>query len=75
MGLNAREFVDAFGWEEAERVATAAGTSKDYFAQLAGGHRRPSVDLAQRLVTESGDRLGLVELLTYRRPDKQRDVA
>lgn len=40
--------------DERERVATAVQTSVAYLYQLAGGHRRPGIDLAKRLASETG---------------------
>ena len=61
--MDAKSFIDTFGREEAKRVAEDAGTSYPYFSQIAYGHRRPSVDLANRLVDSSGGRLDFVSLL------------
>lgn len=66
--LSAREFLDKYGADEADRVCRAAGTNLPYFRQVAGGFRRPSVDLAEKLVAESGGRMGLLRLLQYKRP-------
>lgn len=63
MNLNAREFLDRFGREEAERVCVRAGTKFSYFVHLAGGHRNPSTDLAKRLVRASDRRMSLTKLL------------
>jgi hypothetical protein len=64
--MNAKDFLDEFGREEATRVAIAAGTNYVYFTQIASGHRRPSVDLALRLITASDDRLSFEALLLQR---------
>lgn len=69
--LSAQEFIDTFGAEEAERVAKAAGTNLPYFRQIAGGFRRPSVELADKLVQASGQRMGFVKLLKNRRQPQQ----
>lgn len=61
--MNAKEFLEAFGIPEATRVAETAGTNYAYFSQIAHGHRRPSVDLAERLIAASGNRLGFADLL------------
>tara|TARA_R110002072_G_scaffold113009_1_gene242420 strand:- start:3102 stop:3308 length:207 start_codon:yes stop_codon:yes gene_type:complete len=61
--MNAKEFLERFGREEAERVAALSGTNYAYFSQLAYGHRRPSVDLAERLVAASDGRLDFTKLL------------
>ena len=61
--MDAKTFIATFGVAEATRVAVAAKTNYAYFSQIAYGHRRPSVNLANRLVKESGDRLDFVMLL------------
>lgn len=65
--MNALEFLNEYGRDEAERVAVAAGTKYAYFNQLAYGHRRPSVELAQELVRASGGRLKFDALLLFKR--------
>lgn len=62
--MNAREYLDKHGKERAEAVAKAAGTNLAYFCQIAAGIRRPSVNLAQRLVKASKGELEFVALLT-----------
>jgi hypothetical protein len=62
--MDAQTFKDKFGIAECEAVAAAAKTNYAYFHQIATGHRRPSVELAQALVEASGGRLDLVALLT-----------
>ena len=61
--MNAKQFIEHFGIEEAKKVAEKAGTNYPYFSQIAYGHRRPSVDLAKRLVVASDERLDLLALL------------
>ena len=61
--MDAKQFLDQFGREDAQRVAESAGTSFGYFYQIALGHRRPSVELAERLVEASESRLDFVALL------------
>lgn len=61
--MNAREFLDEFGSSAAERVAVAAGTNLPYFEQLACGARRPSFELAERLVAASDGKLDVLALL------------
>jgi hypothetical protein len=65
--MNAFDFMRTHGTGEAGRVAEAAGSNLAYFKQIAYGHRRPSIDLAQRLVEASDRRLDLIELLTHKR--------
>jgi hypothetical protein len=53
--MHPRKFLEKHGKPVAERVAKAAGTNYAYFSQIAYGHRRPSPDLALRLVKASGE--------------------
>lgn len=64
--MDAREFLKAYGSSEAEIVAVRAGTNLNYFRQLACGARRPSVELALRLVEASDHRLDFNKLLLAR---------
>ena len=61
--MNAKQFIDLYGKEKAEQVAARAGTSYAYFTQLASGNRRPSVNLAERLVKAREHELDFVSLL------------
>jgi transcriptional regulator with XRE-family HTH domain len=68
--MDALNFLEKHGKDVAERVAKKAGTNFAYYSQIAHGHRRPSVDLADRLVVASAeevedpeDRLDLLALL------------
>ena len=61
--MDAKTFLEQFGRVEAESVAVSAGTNYAYFSQIAHGHRRPSVELAERLVDKSSGRLDLLRLL------------
>lgn len=63
--MDARAFLDKHGKEICVRVAKLAGTKWVYFSHIAYGHRRPSPDLARRLVAASA---GVV-----RKPDDQLD--
>jgi hypothetical protein len=67
--MNAREFLQEFGSTEAEKVAIAAGSNLAYFSQLACGARRPSFELAEKLVTASDGRLDVLALM--REKDKR----
>lgn len=69
--MDAKAFLDTHGRAVAERVARRAGTNYAYFNQIAYGHRRPSVKLAQRLIEASAaevrtkdERLDFEALLT-----------
>lgn len=61
--MDAKTFKERFGKAKCEEVALAAGTNYAYFHQIATGHRRPSVELAQRLVDASRGKLTLIDLL------------
>ena len=54
--MNALAFIEKHGREAATAVAEAAGSNFAYFSQIAHGHRRPSVDLAEKLVTASAEK-------------------
>lgn len=62
--MNAKEFFDRYGKERCVEICEKVGTSYAYFNQIAYGHRRPSVNLAQRLVDASGGEMDFVSLLT-----------
>ena len=62
--MDAKTFIKVHGRERAKQVAEAAGTSFEYFGQMASGRRRPSVKLAQKLVDASNGELDFVALLT-----------
>jgi hypothetical protein len=64
--MDARKFLDHYGPEKAEEVAKKAGTSLAYFRILAGRHRRPSANLAKRLVEASKKELNFTELMSVR---------
>jgi hypothetical protein len=63
--MDAMTFLKEAGRDAAEQVARAAGTNYVYFSQIAYGHRKPSPNLARRLVEASGAKLTLAGL----RPD------
>ena len=65
--MDAKTFHDTYGRERCEQVAKAAKSKLGYFLQIAYGHRRPSPDLAQRLVKASGNKLDFVALLTQKK--------
>lgn len=70
--MNAREFLKEFGPEETNRVAKTAGSNIEYFRQLACGARRPSFELAERLVTASEGKLDVLALM--REKDERLDA-
>lgn len=59
--MDALSFQEKHGKDAADRIARAAGTSPAYFNQIVHGHRRPSVELAERLVSESAKEFPKVE--------------
>lgn len=61
--MDAKRFLDAFGREAATKVAESAGSNYAYFSQIAYGHRRPSVGLAERLIEASAGLLSFEGLL------------
>ena len=56
--------MDLYGKDELAKVAESCSTKFSYVYQIALGHRRPSVKLAQKLVKASDHRLDFVSLLT-----------
>lgn len=62
--MNAKQFQEVYGRERAKEVAAGAGISYPYFYQIVTGRRRPSVELAQKLVKASGGEMGFTALLT-----------
>ena len=66
--MDAKTYIQEQGRESAKEVAEAAGTTFEYFNQIAYGHRRPSVKLAQKLVSASSGKLEFVALLTAMQP-------
>jgi len=73
--LNLKTFIDTYGKDEATRVAKEAGTIWQYVYQCAEGYRRPSVELAQKLVKASDYRLDLVAILTAEKRKTQDTAA
>lgn len=62
--MNARQFLDLYGKDRVKEVAEKAGTIYPYFLQMAAGKRRPSVELAKKLVEASDHQLDFVSLLS-----------
>jgi hypothetical protein len=61
--LDAMEYWMLHGRERVQQLCTDAGTSYDYWKHIANKRKRPSVDLAMRLVEASGGALSLLKLL------------
>ncbi|MEE4107763.1 MAG: transcriptional regulator [Halieaceae bacterium] len=67
--MDLKEFIESCGRDEAKLVAEKAGTIWQYVYQCAEGYRRPSVELAQKLVDASDGRLDLLAILTAEKRD------
>lgn len=65
--MDAKQYLDKYGKDGAEKVAHKAGTKLSYFLQMTTGVRRPSVGLAERLVKASSGELDFVSLLTAKK--------
>jgi hypothetical protein len=61
--MNAAQFVERYGWDEAKLVCERAGTSSAYFYHIVRGYRRPSRKLAIRLVKHSHGRMRFEDLM------------
>ena len=70
--MNAQSYVALYGRDKAKKVAEAAGTNYRYFHHIVKGKRRPSVELAKKLVVASGGELGLMDLLEAVNWDEKR---
>jgi len=59
------EFLKTADQDERSRVADEAGTSVAYLYQIAGGHRKPSTDLAKKIAaaTKPPYKVGKADLL------------
>jgi len=66
--MDAATYIELYGRERAEEVCVKAGTTFEYFYKCSRGYRRPSVELAQRLVDASDYKLDFVSLLMTKRP-------
>ena len=65
--MNAKQYLDKYGKEGAEKVAIKAGTKLSYFLLMAKAIRRPSVELAKRLEKASNGEMGWIELLEVKK--------
>lgn len=61
--MDALEYLIAFGPEAVRALCLRAETTYEYYSQIANGHRRPSVELAERLVAGSDGKLDFVRLM------------
>lgn len=65
--MNIKQYEKKYGREGIESLASKAGTTFAYVMQIYNGVRRPSVELAEKLVKASGNKLDFVELLTMKK--------
>ncbi|WP_314408877.1 hypothetical protein [Pseudomonas kuykendallii] len=65
MNEHLREWLANASPERRDEVARKAGTSAGYLWQLAGGHRKPTPEIAERLQESSGGEITIAGL----RPD------
>ncbi|NVZ22662.1 transcriptional regulator [Pseudomonas costantinii] len=65
MSSQMHEWLKTAATSERNRVATLAGTSVGYLYQIAGGHRRASLELSKKLQIATGGDLSMSGL----RPD------
>lgn len=61
--MDAMQFIKTYGIPEATRVAQEAGTTYNYFYQIAAGHRNAGWGLAQKIVVASKNQIDLFSLL------------
>ena len=69
--MDAKTYLDKYGKEKAKTVAEGAGTTIEYFQQIASGNRRPSVKLTKKLIESSENELDFVSLLTAKEKQMQ----
>jgi len=70
--MDLRTYIDINGWPAAEKLAEKVGTNRAYFAQLANGHRRPSVELALKIVKASRNEIDFMTLVTAKTKPRKR---
>lgn len=63
--MNAMEYWKKYGRERVIELCEKSGTSYLYWQHIANGRKRPSVDLAYRLVENSDGELSFIELLPH----------
>jgi transcriptional regulator with XRE-family HTH domain len=65
--MNIKQYEKTYGRKGIETLAEKSGTTFAYVMQIYNGIRRPSVELAERLVKASGNELDFVSLLTQKK--------
>lgn len=73
--MKLRQYLDELKPEARRSFADRVGTTMDYFYQLTGGHRKPSVELVKRIESESGGKVTRYELRPDIYGDLPRDAA
>jgi len=73
--MNLKSYIELRGIPAARALAERAGTSYPYLWQCAHGIRRPSVDMAKRLVVASGNDLDFVSLLAVEKREEKAGAA
>jgi len=63
--MNAMQFWKKYGKTKVMEVCELSGTTYMYWQHIANGRKRPSVDLAYRLVEHSKGELTFVDLLPH----------
>lgn len=73
--MNAEQFLNIYGRERAKQVAADAGTTWQYFYQIANRWRRPSAKLAMKLAKSSGGEMTVSDLVTVSIRDDEQGAA
>lgn len=71
--MTPKEFYEAMGAENVERIAKKAGTTLSYYREIMYGRRRPSLEMAEAIAKASDGHLSVWDLLnTVSRPKRSR---
>ena len=61
--MDLMEYWKLIGKKDAEELCKSVGTSYEYFKHICNKRKRPSVDLARKIVKQSGGEISLEKLL------------
>lgn len=61
--MNLKELLKIEGREKIKELCAVCGTNYAYYKHMAAGRRRPSIDLARRMIEASNERLTLKDLI------------
>lgn len=61
--MDAKAYWDSVGKQAVIELCEQVGTSYGYYKQIANKRKRPSIDLARKMVAASGGQLSLDKLL------------